>query len=126
MIKILTPYLKDKFSLKNHLVIAPMTRSRAIGNLPNNLMAEYYGQRTLDVIRSNFKGTIILSSGLTPETAENALNNGIADLVAFGRSFLANPDFEKRIEKPAPLNQVDFKTLYTADAVGYTDYPTLK
>ena len=43
MIKILTPYLKDNFSLKNHLVMAPMTRSRAIDNLPNNLMAEYYG-----------------------------------------------------------------------------------
>ena len=46
MKKILAPYTKGNFSLKNHLVMAPMTRSRAIGNLPNELMAEYYGQPT--------------------------------------------------------------------------------
>jgi N-ethylmaleimide reductase len=82
-------------------------------------------QKTLDIIRANFNGTLILSSGLTPETAEQALDNGIADLVAFGRSFLANPDFEKRIEKSTSLNQVDFTTLYTPGAVGYTDYARL-
>lgn len=43
---ILKPYSKGNFTLKNHLVMAPMTRSRAIGNIPNELMAEYYGQRT--------------------------------------------------------------------------------
>ena len=39
------PYNSQSLNLKNHLVMAPMTRSRAIGNLPNALMAEYYGQR---------------------------------------------------------------------------------
>ena len=82
-------------------------------------------QKTLDGIRSNFNGTFILSGGFTPESAEQALIKGTADLVAFGRSFLANPDFDKRIEKSMPLNPVDFTTLYSADAVGYTDYPTL-
>jgi N-ethylmaleimide reductase len=82
-------------------------------------------QRTLEVIRANFNGTVILSNGLTPETAEQVLNNDVADLVAFGRSFLANPDFVNRIEKSASLNQVDFTTLYTPGAVGYTDYATL-
>jgi N-ethylmaleimide reductase len=82
-------------------------------------------QKTLDIIRANFNGTLILSSGLTPETAEQALYKGIADLVAFGRSFLSNPDFEKRIEKSTSLNQVDFTTLYTPGAVGYTDYARL-
>lgn len=81
-------------------------------------------QSTLNAIRANFKGTFILSNGHTPETAEKALNDGMADLVAFGRSFLANPDFVNRIEKSAPLNQVDFTTLYSPGAVGYTDYPT--
>ena len=46
MNKILMPYFKGQLSLKNHLVMAPMTRSRAINNIPNELMAEYYGQRT--------------------------------------------------------------------------------
>jgi N-ethylmaleimide reductase len=79
-----------------------------------------------DVIRSSFKGNIILSNGLTPETAEAALHKGFADLVAFGRSFLANPDFVTRIQEGAALNAVDFTTLYSAGAEGYTDYPTLQ
>lgn len=45
MSKILQPYSKNGLELKNHLVMAPMTRSRALGSIPNDLMAEYYGQR---------------------------------------------------------------------------------
>ena len=83
-------------------------------------------QLTFDSIRSAFKGSIILSNGLTPETAEAALHKGFADLVAFGRSFLANPDFVARIQKGVSLNSVDLKTLYSPGAVGYTDYPSLQ
>jgi len=82
-------------------------------------------QRTFDAIRQGFKGTIILCNGLTPETAATALNAGFADLVAFGRSFLANPDLDKRIATGAALNQPDYNTLYTPGLVGYTDYPAL-
>jgi N-ethylmaleimide reductase len=82
-------------------------------------------QKTYDAIRTGFKGTIILCNGLTPETAETALNAGFANLVAFGRSFLANPDLDQRIATGAPLNQPDYSTLYTPGAVGYTDYQTL-
>ncbi len=82
-------------------------------------------QKTFDAIRENYSGIIILSNGLTPETAEQKLHEGFADLVAFGRSFLANPDFVERIREGAPLNEVDFNTLYTPGAAGYTDYPAL-
>jgi N-ethylmaleimide reductase len=82
-------------------------------------------QKTYEVIRSSFSGTIILCNGLTPATAEAALNAGFADLVAFGRSFLANPDLDKRIALDAHLNQPDLTTLYTPGAKGYTDYPAL-
>ncbi|HMC87722.1 MAG TPA: hypothetical protein VKI61_19500, partial [Chitinophagaceae bacterium] len=82
-------------------------------------------QKTLDVIRTSFDGTIILCNGLTPETGEAALNNGFADIVAFGRCFLANPDFDKRIAENTELNQPDFATLYTSGPKGYTDYPIL-
>ncbi|WP_440134750.1 alkene reductase [Chitinophaga sancti] len=81
--------------------------------------------RTLDAIRAGFEGTIILCNGLTPETAEAALQAGFADLVAFGRAFLANPDLEKRIAEGAALNQPDYNTLYTPGPVGYTDYASL-
>ncbi len=82
-------------------------------------------QQTFDAIRTAFSGTIILCNGLTPATAAAALEGGFADLVAFGRSFLANPDFDKRIVEGADLNQPDYATLYTPGAEGYTDYAVL-
>jgi N-ethylmaleimide reductase len=82
-------------------------------------------ERTYQEIRSRFSNTIILCNGLTPETAEAKLTEGLADLAAFGRSFLANPDFVKRIEMDAQLNQPDMGTFYTPGAVGYTDYASL-
>jgi N-ethylmaleimide reductase len=81
-------------------------------------------QKTFDAIRSNFFNTIIFCNGLTAETAEVALQNGFADLVAFGRSFLATPDFVSRIETGEALNTLDFTTLYTPGEKGYTDYPS--
>lgn len=82
-------------------------------------------EKTFQAMRNNFSGTIILANGLTPETGEEALHKGFADLVAFGRSFLSNPDFVERIKTNAALNAVDFSTLYTPGAKGYTDYPAL-
>ncbi len=83
-------------------------------------------QKTYDAIRQNFKNTIILCNGLTAETAENALNAGFADITAFGRAFLANPDYVNRIEKNAPLNTPDFSKAYSLGAEGYTDYPVMQ
>ena len=51
---------------------------------------------------------------------------GLADLFAFGRPFIANPDFVERLKKGAPLNEWDKATFYGGGAKGYTDYPTLQ
>lgn len=80
-------------------------------------------EKTYKAIRAVFTNTIIICNGLTPETAEEKLLDNSADLVAFGRGFLANPDFVKRIEKNLSLNDVDFGTLYSPGETGYTDYP---
>jgi len=80
---------------------------------------------TLEAIRRNFKGTLIYCNGFNPETAEAALQEGTADLIAFGQPFLANPDLVTRIETGAALNAPDYNTFYTAEAVGYIDYPSL-
>jgi len=82
-------------------------------------------EKTLHVIRKSFRGTIVQCSGLTPETAEAALHGSFADLVAFGKLFLANPDLDQRIAVRGSLNQPDIKTFYTPGAKGYTDYPVL-
>ena len=81
--------------------------------------------KTHQAIRSAFSNTLIYCNGFTPDTAEAKLQDGSADLVAFGRSFLANPDFMRRIEKNDALNEVDYMTLYTPGEQGYTDYPVL-
>lgn len=80
-------------------------------------------EKTYKAIREAFNNTIIYCNGLNPESAEELLQDNLADLVAFGRGFLANPDFVSRIEKKAPLNDVDFNTLYSPGEQGYIDYP---
>jgi N-ethylmaleimide reductase len=82
-------------------------------------------QSTYAAIRSHFRSLIILCNGLSAETGEQELEKGFADLVAFGRNFLANPDYVKRIEFGSPLNAPDFNTLYGQGEKGYTDYPVL-
>ncbi len=67
-----------------------------------------------------FTGTIIAAGGFEPDTAEAVVRDGDADLVAFGRHFLANPDLPKRIRLVLPLNPYDWDTFYTFDARGYT------
>jgi N-ethylmaleimide reductase len=82
-------------------------------------------EKTHQDIREAFANTIIYCNGFTAETAEAKLQDGSADLVAFGRSFLANPDFMRRIEKNVPLNEPDYNTLYSPGEEGYTNYPTI-
>lgn len=75
-------------------------------------------------IREKFKNTLILSGGYTIDRAEQDLSSGFADLVAFGKPFISNPDLVERLRKNFPLNiKLDASTLYTAGAKGYTDYP---
>lgn len=76
-------------------------------------------------LRERFDGPFILAGGFDRATAEAALAEGRADLIAFGRPFLANPDLVERMRVGAALNQPDMATFYTPDAKGYTDYPTL-
>jgi N-ethylmaleimide reductase len=65
-----------------------------------------------------------VNNAYTRELAEAALADG-ADIVAFGRPFVANPDLVERLRRNAPLNEVNRATLYGGGAEGYTDYPAL-
>ena len=58
------------------------------------------------------------------ENAQAALDSGVADAIAFGRTFLANPDLPERLRAGAPLNAPDMPTWYSQGPEGYTDYPT--
>jgi N-ethylmaleimide reductase len=77
------------------------------------------------IIRNNFKNTLIICGGFTKESAEEAIESGLTDLVAFGRPFINNPDLVERYENNWPLSQdLNMDLFYTADEKGYTDYPT--
>ena len=65
------------------------------------------------------------NNGYDRDMAIKALDAGAADLIAFGRPFIANPDLVERLRRNAPLNVLDQKTLFGGDAHGYTDYPAL-
>lgn len=75
--------------------------------------------------RTAFKRTLILSGGYDATRAEQDLQDKACDLIAVGRPFLANPDLVARWQTGAPLNEVDFETLYTPGPKGFTDYPQL-
>jgi N-ethylmaleimide reductase len=75
------------------------------------------------VIRKAFAGPLVLNSDYDAEKAQAALDAGAADAIAFGRTFLANPDLPRRFAEKLPLNKDDMATWYTQGAQGYTDYP---
>ncbi|MBS1102106.1 alkene reductase [Gluconobacter sp. Dm-62] len=80
----------------------------------------------VSMLRPLFSRTIIAAGGFTRESAERLLESGDADLIAFGRDFIANPDLVQRLRHNWPLNRYDRSTFYGGGSHGYTDYPAFK
>src|SRR5450830_1208854 len=76
-------------------------------------------------LRQAFPGTLICCGGYTAEEADALINSGLADAVAFGRPYIANPDLVERFAAGATLNKPDRATFYGGEEKGYTDYPTM-
>jgi N-ethylmaleimide reductase len=74
-------------------------------------------------LRPKFSRTLIAAGGFAPDSAEAIVAAGGADLVAFGRHFISNPDLPERLRQGLPLNRYDRSTFYGGDARGYIDYP---
>src|ERR1700737_3899256 len=106
----------NRFGLAYLHIIEP----RVKGNV---VIAEGQAPVATEQLRKIFQGKIIAAGGFEPETAEAVVESGDADLVAFGRHFVSNPDLPKRIQFGLPLSAYDRATFYTFDAHGYTDYP---
>ena len=85
------------------------------------------GERQMDYrkLRDTFTSLYMANNGYDYDRATQALANGDADLVSFGRIYLANPDLPERFKQGAALNEPDMETFYGGDEHGYTDYPTL-
>jgi N-ethylmaleimide reductase len=76
-------------------------------------------------LRKEFNGAWMVNNGYNLKMAMEAVNSGYADLIAFGRLYIANPDLVARFKANAPLNEADPKTFYGGGSKGYTDYPFL-
>jgi N-ethylmaleimide reductase len=78
---------------------------------------------TVDAVRAAYSGVLMLAGEFDRERAEAALSAGRADLIAFGRPFVANPDLPRRLRERLPLAAFDGGTLYSPGPKGYADYP---
>jgi len=107
--------------------IAQQCSTRGLAYL-HMMRADFLVEQSGDVMtpaRTHFNGTLIGNMGYTPDEAEAAINDGKLDAIAFGTSFLANPDLPARIAAKAPLNAPNSKKFYSPGPEGYTDYPTM-
>lgn len=76
--------------------------------------------------RRHFQGALILGGGYDGKSAQQALDNGQAEAVSFGRALISNPDLVRRLREDLPLASIKSKQLFGAGAEGYTDYPMYK
>lgn len=79
-----------------------------------------------EAIRAAYPGVIIAAGAYTAEKGEDLIGRGLIDAVAFGRSYIANPDLVQRLRVQAPLNEHRAQFDYANGPEGYTDYPFLK
>lgn len=122
----------DKWTLFSTLVAKLNELGLAYLHLVEPGIAGSTSQATTDqpiptaALAALFDGPVIVTGGLTRGSAARLIDDGIADLVGFGRDFIANPDLPRRFELGAELQKVESRGLYGGTADGYTDYPPLE
>lgn len=113
-------YIVDKLNAYNlaylHLS-EPFTDVSEIDFLVSDIAKHY---------RPIYKGTLMINGGFDQEKGNKVIKEGHADLVAYGKLFISNPDLPTRFKKNAELSKWNEDTFYTPGAAGYTDYPTLQ
>jgi 2,4-dienoyl-CoA reductase-like NADH-dependent reductase (Old Yellow Enzyme family) len=162
--KLFEPFTLGGLLLPNRIVMAPMTRNRATGTVPQEMAVIHYAARAsaglivseatqvsargqgyantpgihtreylhvmeepigdlspTRLMRGNFHGALLSSGSYIRDSGEEALQTGLADLVAFGRAFTANPDLVEKFRANARLSLPDPKTFYSGGARGYID-----
>lgn len=108
----------DRFGLAYLHIVEPRVDGNVTLGHASGFPASYF--------RPIFHGTIITAGGYDRDRGNAVLAAGDADLVAYGRLFIANPDLPKRFALNAPLNRPDRSTFYGGNERGYTDYPALE
>jgi N-ethylmaleimide reductase len=80
---------------------------------------------TSQLFKKHFNGAFISAGGYNALTAKEAISNGQADAIAFGRLYISNPDLPERLKIGAELNKYNRATFYGGSEKGYTDYPVM-
>lgn len=81
------------------------------------------GDGMFEHFRPIYRGALIANVNMTQERGNRLIKAGLADLVAFGRPYIANPDLVERFGSSAPLADIDWSTVYASGPKGYSDYP---
>nr|WP_255549627.1 alkene reductase [Corynebacterium sp. TAE3-ERU12] len=97
-----------------HLADQSTTSRDALMPIPRDFIAQF---------RKEYPGKVIFTGGMTGPSAQQMLDDGLADLIGFGRGFIANPDLPHRIAQDLPWADYDQATVYAQGPQGYTDYP---
>ena len=110
-------YLLEQLNEFNLAYVHLMEPMNDVSNLEN------YPTEVTNYFREIYNGTIITNVAYDQQSGNDAIEDGIADLVAYGRPFIANTDLPARFAANAELNEPDKSTFYGGDEKGYTDYP---
>lgn len=116
----------NQFNLAYLHIVEPRSNADALNNWDKMDQTEIrLAELNSGFFRNYFKGAIISAGAHDRESGNQAIAAGNADLIAYGRLFISNPDLPKRFEINAPLNPYDRSLFYGGTEKGYTDYPTL-
>ena len=119
-------YLAEELGRRGVAYLHLVYQLMPTGNMESSEFEEsHIDHALLTRVRAAFPGAIIWCGGFTSrESAQAALDTGLADLIAFGRPYIANPDLAQRLKHGWPLAEADTSTFYTRRGeVGYTDFP---
>ena len=120
-------YALNRLNLAYLHVSEPVRAERRSGGASFDISGEGDAHdRISPALKAIFRGAFVAGGGYDGDTADSAVAEGRADLVAFGKPFIANPDLPVRLRLGAPLNPPDRATFYGGDERGYTDYPALE
>jgi N-ethylmaleimide reductase len=117
-----TEYVYSRLSGYN---LSHVLLMRQMANLSDTPIENLSGDNVFHHFRKFYAGSLILNVGIEPPHGEHLLREGLGDLIAFGREFIANPDLVERIRRGAGLNKQRPEGYYGNSATGYTDYPAL-
>lgn len=110
----------NDFSLSYLHLQEPLQPLEPVGRYRN------YLQHVTPFFRKIYNGTLITCGGYDFESGNRVISEGIADLVAYGKLFISNPDLVERFRNNAPMASWNKSTFYKGGALGYTDYPFWK